>query len=300
MAAVHDPTVDLPRIDSPTNPRVKAWVRLRKRRERDRTGTVPVEGARESVRALAAGRDLVAAYFAPELWGEAERGAAATLRASGVPCWRLSPAAFARGSVREGPDGIATIVRPPAHALDDLDTSGPAALVVIAVGTQKPGNLGALVRSADAAGATALVASGSEGTDPWNPAAVRASMGAVFELPVATAPDRAVRDWARRRGLTLVATAPDAERSYWDADLRGPTAIVLGPEHEGLPTAWRDAADLHVRVPMEGARSADSLNVGVTGALVAFEAARQRRHDRPTAPRVPDPSSASVPEPTAS
>ena len=295
MATVHDPAADLPRIDSPANPRVKAWVRLRKRRERERTGTVPVEGARESVRALEAGRDVVAAYFAPEAWGAAERVAAATLRAAGVPCWRFSPVAFARGSVREGPDGVATIVRPQARALDDVTTNG-AALVVIAVGTQKPGNLGALVRSADAAGASALVVSGTGGTDPWNPAAVRASMGAVFELPLVIAPDEAVLAWTRRRGLTLVATAPDAARSYWDADLRGPTAIALGPEHEGLPAAWRDAADLLVRVPMDAARSADSLNVGVTGALVAFEAARQRRYLEDGATPPEDASDSSTPE----
>ena len=264
--------VTAPDVVSPKNPRIKALVRLRERRERERTGRTLVEGAREVRRAVEAGLALDEAYVCDPLLGAEGR---ATLEAlAGVPVTTLAPDAFARLSLRQHPDGVAAVVATPHRTLDALVLPADA-LVVVAVAIEKPGNLGALVRSADAAGAHAVLAVGGEGTDPWNPHVVRTSMGSVFTVPTVACDDASARTWLADRGLHRVATTPHAHDVHWDADLRGPTALLLGPEHAGLPDAWRAAADVEVRVPMRGA--ADSLNTSVTGALLLYEAVRQRR-----------------------
>ncbi|MEX2501607.1 MAG: TrmH family RNA methyltransferase [Trueperaceae bacterium] len=267
----------LPRIDSASNPRIKALVRLRRRRERDRGGLTLVEGAREAIRAVQAGWTIEAAYLTPELFSAEGPEAADAIVSAKVPTWIASRTAFERASLRQGPDGVLLVVRPPAPSLHDLSL-GQAALLLIVVGAEKPGNLGALLRSADAAGADALIACGEGGTDAWNPAVIRSSMGSAFRVPFVSGDDASVRAWLAEHGVALVAAAPEAERSLWDASLRGPVAIALGAEHEGLSAAWLEAASQRVRVPMDASRTADSLNVSVTGALFAFEALRQRRN----------------------
>ena len=156
-------------------------------------------------------------------------------------------------------------------------------------GLEKPGNLGALLRTADAVGVDAVFATGS-GTDLFNPNVVRASMGSLFARPVLALDTDELLAWLTRRGVRVVATSPHAARVFWDAPLVGAsddaadgaadrgTAIVLGPEHEGLEPRWLDAAALRVRVPMAGL--ADSLNVATTGALLLYEVLRQRRAAR--------------------
>jgi TrmH family RNA methyltransferase len=270
------------RIESRTNPRVKALVRLHTRRARERDGRALVEGAREVERALAAGVRIETAYLAPALLGPAGRQAESALERADVDIVDLSDDAFAKLSRRQNPDGVAAVIQPPRRALDDLDLTDPP-LLLVAVSTEKPGNLGSLVRSADAAGVDAVLAVGGAGTDPWNPSAIRASMGSVFALPVVACDDAEARAWLARKGVRLVAAAPAAERELWEEDLTGPVAIALGPEHEGLSPAWTEAAEARVRVPMRGA--ADSLNVGVTGALLLYEAVRQRRGPADTAVR---------------
>jgi TrmH family RNA methyltransferase len=267
-------TVARPRIDSPKNPRVKELLRLHERRTRAREGRTLVEGTRETERTAEAGVRIETLLVAPELVRPDGRALAQRLERAGVAVVELSEPAFARLSRRQGPDGILAVAHPPRPTLDQLVLPA-GALVLVAVGTEKPGNLGALARSADAASADALIAVEGGGTDPWNPAAIRASMGAVFSVPTVAAPEAEVRAWLKDRGLRLVAATPDADDEIWDADLTGPVALLLGPEHEGLDATWRDLADVRVRVPMGG--RADSLNVAVTGALLLFEAMRQRR-----------------------
>jgi TrmH family RNA methyltransferase len=262
------------RIDSPKNPRVKALVRLQERRERERAGRALVEGARETRRVLEAGVVIETAYLAPSLLRGEGRDLAEALRSAGVPCVELAEAAFARASRRQGPDGVLAVIRPPLRALHALQLP-EAPLLLVLVGTEKPGNLGGLLRSADAAGADAVLAVDGGGTDPWNPGVIRASMGSVFALPLVACDAEEARAWLAARSVRTVATSPAAELDVWDADLTGGVAIVLGPEHAGLDAAWLETAATRVRVPMGGA--ADSLNVGVTGALLLFEALRQRR-----------------------
>ncbi len=144
---------------------------------------------------------------------------------------------------------------------------------------EKPGNVGAVLRSADGAGADALIAA-SPRTDLLNPNAIRASAGTVFAVPLASGSSEAVLTWARASGLRIITTRVGAGRTYTDADLRGPVAIVLGAETEGLTAVW-DAPDIEaVAIPMRGV--ADSLNVSVSAAVLLYEARRQRdrRADR--------------------
>lgn len=235
-----------------------------------------VEGARELQRALDAGVRVREAFLCPSLFREEGRELASVLESAGVPTCELSEAAFERASIRQGPDGVLGVIELPRTASEPPALPADA-LVLVLAGLEKPGNLGALLRTADAARVDAVVLCG-HGTDPWNPNVIRASMGSVFALPLAVLGDEVARTWLRTTSLRTVATTPSAGVDYWDADLAGGSAVLLGPEHEGLSDAWLAAADVQVRVPMAGL--ADSLNVAVTGALLAFEARRQRRAGR--------------------
>ncbi|MFN2322161.1 MAG: TrmH family RNA methyltransferase [Trueperaceae bacterium] len=260
-------------VESPTNPRVKRLVRLRERRARDAEGVGLVEGAREVDRALEGGWNVVVLATCTALYSPAARALASRREGLDTERWALSEVAFRKASLRQHPDGVLALVVPPKRALTDLPAPSDA-LWLVADGLEKPGNLGALLRTADAADVDAVLVTGA-GTDLANPNVVRASMGSLFARPVlAVAPDRA-RAELRARGMRVVATTPAATVDLWDADLCGPVAIVLGTEHAGLDPAWLADADVHVRVPMAGL--ADSLNVATTGALLLFEARRQRR-----------------------
>lgn len=261
------------RIDSPRNPRVKALVRLRERRERERTGTMAIEGARELLRALEAGVEVRETYLCPELLRGEGRALPGRLARAGVPVVELAAAAFERASARQGPDGVLAVASRPAWRLE-LAALPPRPLVLVLEGFEKPGNVGAALRTAEAAGADAVVVTG-EGTDLANPHVVRASMGSVFAPPVAALGEAELRNALRARGIATVAAVPTASRDYWDAELTGAVAILIGAEHAGLSAPWSEAADAHVRVPMSGL--ADSLNAATTAALLLYEAKRQRR-----------------------
>ena len=239
-------------ITSVDNPRVKDVLRLRKSRERRRSGLFVAEGPREVERARAAGLRLVATFFAPELleWTDGEE---------------VSDRVLARMAYRAEPEGVIAIVEAPRRELPRDGT-----LYLVSVGIEKPGNLGAMARSAEAAGADALVVAEGQ-ADPWNPNAIRASTGAVFRLPVVegTLADISGLDAA------LVATVVGAPLRYTDADLRAPSAIAVGAEDAGLADPWLRAADLQVSIPVLG-RSADSLNASAAAAVVLYEAVRQR------------------------
>ena len=242
-------------ITSTDNPRVKEVVRLRSSRERRRRGLFVAEGPREVERALAAGLNVIATYFAPALieWtGGGEE---------------VSERVLARMAYRAEPEGVLAVVEAPQR---ELPTGGTLYLAAVAI--EKPGNLGALARTAAAAGADALVVADAT-ADPWNPNAIRASTGAVFALPVVEA------TLAEVEALPgdLVAATTDAESSYADADLTGPFTIAVGAEDKGLPKSWVDAAARRITIPL-AAGATDSLNAATAAAVVLFEARRQRAH----------------------
>jgi TrmH family RNA methyltransferase len=261
-------------IQSRQNPRVQNLAKLNDRAHREALGRFLVEGHREIERALGRAGTIEEIYFCPEHF-RAGQGEALLEKAAmaGVPLCRLAPAAFEKASLREGPDGLLAVARAWNVALEDLAlTATPLVLVVERV--EKPGNLGALLRSADAAGVDAVIVC-DPATDLFNPRVVRNSQGTLFSLPVAVAEARAAREFLRGKKVKVVATTPDTEKTYWDVDLRGPAAVAVGGEKDGLTAFWLEAADEKARIPMRG--RADSLNVAAAATLVLYEAARQRR-----------------------
>lgn len=265
-------------ITSPRNPRIQELVSLRNRSARDRSGQTRIEGFFEIDFALGAGAEPTALYYCPELVRPEQ---AATLlptaRARFGDVFELSRPVFEKAAYREGADGwLATIRMPRArlHALRLPDN--PLLLVCEAV--EKPGNLGAMLRTADAVGVAAVIATNSV-TDIGNPNVIRASKGTVFTVPcVETTTPEAIA-WLQQRGLGIVVTTPHTTTMMTAADLTGPTAIVMGAEDTGVTAAWLDAATTPVRIPMYG--QIDSLNVSTAAAVLLYEAVRQRALPEP-------------------
>jgi TrmH family RNA methyltransferase len=262
------------RIDSTQNPRVKTLVRLKERRTRNRENRYVIEGVREISRAATSGVTLQELYVCAEYLRSDGLELVTQLEAlDAIEVLELSREAFDKASHRESPDGLLAVAAMRAWRLDALELPENA-LVLVLDGLEKPGNLGALLRTADGAGLHAVFVTG-EGTDLFNPNVIRSSMGSVFSLPVVPVDVAELLPWLQARDFSLIATSPEAEATYWDVDYRGASAIVLGTEHAGLPGAWFDAATARVAIPMGGL--ADSLNVATAGALLMYEALRQRR-----------------------
>ncbi|MEJ7707503.1 MAG: RNA methyltransferase [Nocardioidaceae bacterium] len=260
-------------ISSAANPRVKWLVSLRKRRVREAQGVAVVEGRDELVVALDAGVRPTAVFYCPGLGDSSARTQLLSrLRDLGAEIVSLSGAAFAKASYRESPDGWLAVVATPASSLDWLNL-GPQALLLVCESIEKPGNLGAMLRTAEAVGADAVIAA-SPVSDWANPNVVRASKGAVFAVPLAAGSTSDVLEWLRRQEVHIVVTTPQADDVVSDLDLTGPTAIVVGAEHAGLTDAWFEQADATAKLPMSG--QVNSLNVSTTAAVCLYEAIRQR------------------------
>lgn len=260
-------------MTSPANPRVKELVALRRRRRRDEAGLTPVEGYEELSLAAAAGVRPVSVYYCPEFFaGDADPLLLHRLAESGAELVEMSAAAFGKAAYRESPDGWLGVVPTVRSGLETLRL-GESPLVAVCEGVEKPGNLGAMLRTADAAGVDALIAADPV-TDWGNPNLVRASKGALFAVPVAGGGSAEVLDWLQEREIAVVAAVPEASVPFTEADLGGPAAIAVGAEKHGLSRAWLERADMRVRIPMFG--HANSLNVATSAALLVYEAVRQR------------------------
>ena len=268
-----------PALASPSNPRIKAAARLRDRRERDATGLTLVDGARELRRALDAGVAVVEAFVCePLLAGADARAVLDALRRRDVPITTTTEPAFAKLAFGDRSEGLVAVVRAPSLALQDLVVPAEPLIVVIE-GVEKPGNVGAVLRSADGAGVDAVIAA-SPRTDLANPNVIRASAGTIFSVPMAAAPTAEVRRWLVDQRIRIVAARVDGAIDYTAVDLTGAVAIVVGSEAEGLTGAWSGADVVTIRLPMLGV--ADSLNVSVSAAILAYEARRQRDGQQPT------------------
>jgi TrmH family RNA methyltransferase len=264
-------------ITSLQNPGVKQVVKLRDRRGRDQSGLFLIEGYRELLRAVEAGRLIETVYFCEELFlGENERSLIERSKASPVSCTKQ---VFQKMSYRDRPDGLLAVA-PQVHLPLESLPEVAAPLYVVAEAIEKPGNLGTILRSSDAVGADGVIVC-DRCTDVHNPNVVRASTGTLFTLPVIEAGGEETLQFLRARGVTVVAATPSAELIYTEADLSGPVAIVVGTEQLGLSDDWMDQADLQVRIPMRG--QADSLNVATATTLLLYEALRQRDSRSPLA-----------------
>lgn len=262
-------------ITSAANPRVKSLLALRRRRVRDAERRTLLEGFEETDLALRAGVVPEALYLCADLMSAPALGAdlAQRVRAGGGDVVRLSRPVFEKVAYREGPDGVLAVAPAPGRDLADLRLP-EFPLLLLSQGVEKPGNLGAMLRTADAAGVAAVIAADPV-TDWGNPNVVRASKGTVFAVPVAATGSAAALAWLAAHGVAVVATTPDTDLRHTDVDYTGPVAVAVGAEKTGLTSEALAAATYRVRIPMAG--RADSLNVATSAAIVLYEAVRQRR-----------------------
>jgi TrmH family RNA methyltransferase len=264
-------------ISSPQNSRIKEVAKLAKHSERERRRVTVVEGERECAHALAAGIIPLEAYICPPLLQTDGRVLAQQLERLDAKRQTLlvevPPEVFAKIAYRGDSGGLLLVIPYLQYSLHDFAPCSPALLCIIE-GVEKPGNLGAILRTSDAAGVDAVIVTAGA-TDIHNPNVVRASLGALFTVPVIEAPrDETIR-WLAAHSIQIVAATPDADRLYTSVDYRVPTAIVMGSEALGLSPQWRDAAGVLVTIPMFGAM--DSLNLSTSTALLLYEAIRQRQ-----------------------
>jgi RNA methyltransferase, TrmH family len=259
-------------LTSTANPRVKALVRLRTRRSRDELGQTLIEGHDELRLALAAGVRPTELYFAPSLVRPDQRDLLDDARAAGAAVIPVSGAVFDKISYRESPDGWLAVSVTPGTTLAGL-TVGANPLLLVCEGIEKPGNLGAMLRTAEGFAVDAVI-SASPVTDFGNPNAVRASKGTVFAVPVAAGPSGQVLEWLRDRGIKIAVTTPQGTTPLPAAELTGPTAVVVGAESTGVTDLWLEQADETLVIPMLG--HVNSLNASTAAALALYEARRQR------------------------
>jgi TrmH family RNA methyltransferase len=260
-------------ITSLQNPRVKDTARLRDRRHRDKQGRILIDGVRELARAVDAGVRMLEIFVCEPLCAaDQSQRLLASLPNCGAEIFRVAEPVFEKLSFGHRAEGVLGVAEMPRPTLADLRLP-ERPLVAVLEGVEKPGNVGAVLRSADAAGVSALVVADAR-TDLYNPNSVRASLGTIFTMPVCAATRAETLDWLRRHDLAIYAARVDAPMPYTEVDYRGPTAVVLGSEAEGLSAAWTDDDVTPIRLPMLGV--ADSLNVSAAAAVLFYEALRQR------------------------
>ena len=261
-------------ITSAQNAKLKHLLLLQeKSRTRREEGLFVVEGRRELGHALEAGF-RPHTLFVREADLEDLQGLLAQAEAANPACLAVTLPApiYAKVAYREGTEGILAVMEAQTFRLEDLQL-GEAPLIVVLESVEKPGNLGAVLRSADAARADAVIVCDPL-TDLWNPNLIRASLGGIFTVPTVCASSEETISWLHAHGIRILTAQLQDSSWYYDTDMTGGTALVMGTESTGLTDCWRRAADAHIRIPMLG--RLDSLNVSVSAAILLFEAVRQR------------------------
>ena len=262
-------------ITSGQNPKIKELLALQeKSRLRRERGLFVVEGCRELGHCLDAGFVPDTVFICPEIFGSVE-----VINSLPEICkvFQVSRNVYEKIAYRGGTEGIMAEVRYKERGLKEI-VLGKDPLVMVLESVEKPGNLGAVLRSADAAGADAVIICDPL-TDLYNPNLIRASIGAVFSRQVATASSEETISWLKSNHIQILTAQLQDSKLYYDTPMTGPTALVMGTESTGLTPIWRQAADAHIRIPMLGAL--DSLNVSVSAAILLYEALRQRRFSEP-------------------
>jgi TrmH family RNA methyltransferase len=261
-------------ITSLQNPKIKAACKLRDRRDRDQTQKFLIEGFRELLRAKQGGVQVETLFVCePFFLGVNEKTLIKEFKSLGTEIIDTAPHVFEKLSYRDRPDGLLGIAPQKHSKLSSLNLKEPPFLIV-AEGIEKPGNLGTILRSSDAAGVDALIVCDKK-TDLFNPNVVRASVGTLFTVPTIEATTEETLRFFKEKGIKILAATPHAEKLYTDVDLKQPLALIVGTEQIGLTDTWMSQADLQVKIPMHGV--ADSLNVATATTLLLFEVVRQRR-----------------------
>ncbi len=260
-------------LTSTKNSLIKLAVRLRNRREREREQLTLLEGYRELTRAFEYGMKLRQCLFCPKMFlGKNELPLLDKLEAAGVQCYEVAPHLIKKISYRDRPEGLLAIASIMRHKLETIPIKSDG-LYLIAEAVEKPGNLGAMLRSADASGVTGVIICDKR-TDIYNPNVIRASTGALFSVPLAEATSSETIAWLSRNNITALAATPHTDKIYSEVDLTSALAIVVGAEQYGLSDAWLQQAELQIKIPMLG--KIDSLNVATAATILLYEAARQR------------------------
>jgi TrmH family RNA methyltransferase len=258
-------------ITSRQNPRIKNLVHLQKSSERRKQGLFTVEGIKEIEKVVASGYQLHSVFYCPDIIFPSQVD---DLFGANLPreVFEVSRDVYNRIAYREDSGGVVALACPREHNLQDLNPdSNP--LILVIEGVEKPGNIGAIYRTADAAGISAIILCDSA-TDLYNPNTIRASLGCVFTIPTAICTSQEAIKWLKGNSIQIMASYLKAATPYHKADYKKPTAIVMGTEATGITKLWVNAADANIIIPMRGA--ADSMNVSTATAVLVFEACRQR------------------------
>ena len=260
-------------ITSLQNPRIKDAVRLRDRRHREKQGRILIDGAREIYRAIRGGCQPLEAFVCPALChGDEAQQALAELHSGETELIEVTEPVFEKLAFGNRSEGVLAVAEMPHPTLATLKLPEKP-LIAILEDVEKPGNVGAVLRSADAAGLDAVVLADPR-TDPFNPNAIRASLGTIFSMPLAVATADETLAWLRQQQINVFAARVEGAVCYTEVDYRGPAAVVLGSEANGLSDLWSGSQATAIRLPMLGI--ADSLNVSVAAGVLFYEARRQR------------------------
>jgi len=256
-------------ITSTKNKRIQNLVRLEKPRERKEQGVFSIEGLKEIGKAYKAGYSVDALFFCPDVIS-IDQVETFTNRETEV--FSVTKEVFAKITYRENSGGMVVVSKPKSHSLQNIHLHENP-LIIVLESVEKPGNLGAILRTADAAGVDGLIICDTQ-TDLYNPNVIRSGLGCLFTVPVATGTTEEVVQWLKDHGISIFCTGLNASVPYHTIDFTLPAAIVMGTESTGLTQQWLKASDQNIIIPMCG--MADSLNVSVSAAIVIFEAKRQR------------------------
>jgi TrmH family RNA methyltransferase len=261
-------------ISSVQNPRVKAAAQLRERGGRDDQGLIIIDGVREIGRALEAGVGIVEVFVFRELCrDEAHERLLSAVERAGLQQVEVARQVMEKLAFGNRVEGIVAVAQPPNKELTAWEPPADAVVAVVE-GAEKPGNVGAIVRTADGAGVSAVIVADG-GTDLYNPNAIRASLGAIFTVPTFSTTSAAALEWLRKEKFRIFAARVDGSVEYTEVDFTGRTVIALGSEAHGLSAAWHAADINRIRVPLMG--SVDSLNLSATAAVLFYESLRQRK-----------------------
>jgi RNA methyltransferase, TrmH family len=264
-------------ITSSQNPRIKSLLKLKNKRERQKTQLFLIEGYREVKRATGANIEIDELYICPELFlGKNENALIKEIERKEKTIINCSKSVFEKISYRDRPDGLIALAKQKHLLIDELvqivkEKSNPLFVVVESI--EKPGNLGTILRSCDGAGVDGVIVC-EEVTDIFNPNVVRASIGTLFTQPIIVASPDEILKFFKLNKIKIVATSPDAKQVYYENNFNIPIAIVMGSEQYGLSEKWLSESDLALSIPMLGV--ADSLNVATATTIMLYEALRQR------------------------
>ena len=262
------------KITSLQNPKIKTLKKLEKASERREQNLILIEGLREIVLAQRAGYQITSLFIYEEILKEDERYSLKTLtnNNSGMSVYHISKEVYDSLAYRETTEGVIATARPGNHSLDKIKL-GTSPLILVIEGVEKPGNLGAMLRTCDAAHVDAVIICDGK-TDVYNPNVVRSSLGTVFTQQIIVCETAQAIQFLKGNGIKIFAAELEAANFYFSENFKQPSAVVVGTEATGLSAAWINAADVRIKIPMLG--QIDSLNVSVSAAVLLFEAVRQR------------------------